>query len=495
MTDTNRRLFLQAAVALPLGAVPAMASDRAASGNGDRLQRDPLRPCYHFHPRANWMNDPNGPIFWKGCYHLFYQYNPEAPVWGAPHWGHAVSSDMVHWSHRPVALAPTPGGPDQDGVFSGTAVVTDGRVSMMYTAVHRAPLDKATIKDAKPWPLRETQCLATARDDSLDVWDKRQSPVLASPPEGMLVNGFRDPSPWRYRGGWLAVLGSGRPGLGGAILLYRSDDLLNWEFVKLFAERAEDAALDPWEVWECPEFFPLGDRHVLIFSTARKAFWQSGHFDEQSLTFHPERSGILDYGDFYAPKTQLDADGNRILWGWVPETRSDAENRAAGWAGAMSLPRRLTMDSDGRLIQSYLPALSTLRSRQRVFGPVLPERLSLASGAAEIQIDVREARADFGIEIADRDGSPAIISIAWFKDRPELLWIDGRPLAVVPGAGDWAIRVFIDGSIVELSLDGRAMWTRRFYYQGPQRAPAIRTHGAAGNHMTMRTWDISTAVA
>ena len=87
------------------------------------IAADPLRPQFHLLPQRNWMNDPNGPIFWKGKYHMFFQYNPDAAVWGDMHWAHAVSPDMVHWKHLPVALAPTPGGYDADGCFSGSAAV------------------------------------------------------------------------------------------------------------------------------------------------------------------------------------------------------------------------------------------------------------------------------------------------------------------------------------------------------------------------------------
>ena len=102
------------------------------------------------------MNDPNGLIYWKGHYHLFYQYVPNDPPWETKHWGHAVSTDLVHWLDLPVALAPTPGGPDQDGCFSGCAVNHDGVPTLIYTGVrgeHQLP------------------CLATSPDD-LITWQK-----------------------------------------------------------------------------------------------------------------------------------------------------------------------------------------------------------------------------------------------------------------------------------------------------------------------------------
>src|SRR5438270_14066279 len=101
------------------------------------LVADPHRPRYHFLPPSNWMNDPNGLIQWNGAYHLFYQYNPFAPVWGSIHWGHAVSADLVHWRDLPIALAPTPGSADEFGVFSGCAFDNDGAATILYTGVRK----------------------------------------------------------------------------------------------------------------------------------------------------------------------------------------------------------------------------------------------------------------------------------------------------------------------------------------------------------------------
>src|SRR5215813_2310009 len=98
-----------------------------------QLETDPHRPGFHYLPPKNWMNDPNGLIQWEGKFHLFYQHNPNGPVWGNIHWGHAVSPDLVHWSDLPIALAPTPGGPDEVGCFSGCAV-NNGVPTLIYTA-------------------------------------------------------------------------------------------------------------------------------------------------------------------------------------------------------------------------------------------------------------------------------------------------------------------------------------------------------------------------
>src|SRR5579859_5973971 len=149
---SSRRKFLGKLLAAPLAAaaVPRGLSafnyftDQDVAG---RLAADPLRPQFHLLPAKNWMNDPNGPIFWKGRYHMFFQYNPNAAVWGDMHWAHAWSPDMIHWKHLPVALAPTSGGPDADGCFSGTAVVHNGIPTLIYTGVAKASPEQATLRD------------------------------------------------------------------------------------------------------------------------------------------------------------------------------------------------------------------------------------------------------------------------------------------------------------------------------------------------------------
>src|SRR5579864_7414390 len=135
----TRRMFLQMSGAAAVGSLWE-SNLLAGSEPGDgvlcrKLASDPLRPQYHLIPSHNWMNDPNGPIYFGGRYHMFHQYNPQAAVWGNMNWAHASSPDMVHWQHGPIALSPTPGGPDSDGVFSGSAVLDKGRPTVIYTGV------------------------------------------------------------------------------------------------------------------------------------------------------------------------------------------------------------------------------------------------------------------------------------------------------------------------------------------------------------------------
>jgi len=479
---TDRRRFLSAT--LGSGALLALSSGARASKSDAVspavLAADPLRPQYHLLPPANWTNDPNGPIYWNGKYHMFYQYNPNGAYWGDMHWGHAVSPDMVHWRHLPVALAPTPGGPDADGCFSGTAVVQDGRVVLLYTGVRAATEDVATIKGQYPM-MRETQCLAVSTDPDLLTWEKSAAPVISSPPPDFEVNGFRDPSPWRQGDWWYTVLASGVANQGGAVLLYRSRDLRQWEYVHILSGAVRTgpdrfASYNPWDVWECPEFFALGDWHVLIFSTGGRVFWQSGKLDSDSMSFHPQQSGILDYGTFYAAKTQLDRAGNRILWGWINETRPLAEYKAAGWAGMLSLPRVLTVTNEGQLRFRVADEVNQLRSRDRKLNFSTDEAESrkqlaavrIAGCCGEVLCRIRRTEEAFALYL--RGSHPnhlPWLTMTYDPRHSSRLNVDARPLPLdLDPNEDLEIHFYVDGSVIELFLNGRIAFVKRFYYEG-----------------------------
>src|SRR5579859_124687 len=381
-------------------ALPAFA---AVPLTESQILRDPMRPTWHLMPARGWMTDPCGPIYWKGRYHMFFQYNPNVAVWGDRYWAHATSADMVHCQRQPIALAPTPGGPDADGVFSGTAAVVDGRVAVLYTGVTEVPREQSTLRDGND-KLREQQCLAVAQDDMLMHWQRQPQAVIASPPPGMQVTGFRDPCPFLIGNDWYLVLACGQRSVGGNVLLYRAVKqpgsgpvaaLSHWEYLHPLAEgkwggKQGANPVDTGEMWECPDFFELDGKHVLIHSTEGKTMWQIGTLDQTALRFQPESEGLLDHGAYYAPKSQLDAQGNRVLWAFLPETRPPAEHGAAGWACCMSLPRKLSVQS-GELVMEPIAALTSLRSGPRTGSTVkrLPTaaqeiRLTLTPGGSGI---------------------------------------------------------------------------------------------------------------
>jgi beta-fructofuranosidase len=504
----DRRKFLFSGISAGMVGLDFQSTKSQASVIAPQsdLQRDVLRPQFHLLPAANWMNDPDGPIYWNNHYHMFYQYNPDGAFWGDMHWGHAISTDMVRWKHLPLALSPTPGGPDADGCFTGTSLVHEGKVLILYTGVVAVPLDHATSKGG-PQSFRETQCLVTSTDPELKIWTKLNAPVIAEPPPGMQVNGFRDPSPWRQDDWWYMVLGAGVANRGGVVLLYKSKDLQKWEFVHVLAGRNEITEhrfdpYNPWEVWECPEFFALDGKHVLICSTGGKAYWQSGVLDLQTMQFQPDQAGILDYGAYYAPKTQLDKSGKRILWGWIQETRPLEQYKAAGWAGLMSLPRVLSLDKDGRLKTSVAAEVNTLRGREQSLNITADEEknqrqigaMRIEECCGEIQCAVHRTADPFELILC----SSAANSVPWLTlkydpHHPEQLSVEARPLPLVLDNGeDVQLHLYIDASVIEVFVNNQVAYTKRFYYTGsaPQDV-CMKWTGKTTNLVSLSVWQLS----
>jgi len=483
----NRRQFLHAGTTLAAGnlarrlhsfALAAVPAPTLAA----ELASDPRRPQFHLLPAANWMNDPNGPIWWKGHYHMFHQYNPNAAVWGDMHWAHAVSPDMLHWRHLPIALAPQPRGADAAGCFTGTAIRDGDRVVVLYTGV----ID--TAAPGAPPAFKESQCIATASDPDLISWTQEPAPVIAAPPPGLNVTGFRDPVPWRQGDTWYLAVGSGIRGHGGAVLLYRSPDLRHWEYLHMLAQGSPtgSSAGDPvasGDMWECPDFFPIGDKHVLIYSTQGKTFWQTGTLDTDAMLFRSERDGILDYGSFYAPKTQLDARGRHILWGWIPETRPQSEYSAAGWAGIMSLPRVLTLDPAGNLRIALLPEFDQLGATKRelrLTGDDSQNRrqlpgIAIRGACGEIVVSIDQASESIEVALVSvEDPAKPWLTCRYDPAQPDIALIDNQRVPTGP-AGSRApveLRFVIDGSVIECFANGCGTLTKRFYYPGPT-APTL----------------------
>lgn len=503
----SRRSFLRtlgaagAAASLPLrGKSFSLAAQTDAKDNLQaRLAADPLRPQFHLLPAHGWMNDPNGPIFWKSEHHMFFQYNPNAAVWGDMHWAHAVSPDMIHWRHLPVALAPTPGGYDQDGCFSGSAVDDHGTATLIYTGVTSVPPGEATLRDALH-NFREVQCLATSRDPHLRTWEKLREPIL-TPPSDPKLTGFRDPCLWRDERSWYMGIGSGRKEIGGQVLLYKSTDLRRWQYLHPLASGQWNGKqtvnpVDSGEMWECPDFFPLGKKHVLFYSTQGKVIWETGELDTRELVFHSERTGLLDYGPYYAPKSQLDAHGNRILWGWIPEARPESEFSAAGWAGCMSLPRVLSIGQDGGLEMRFAPATQQLRGKElslpapSISGSEWEAALRAARiPGASFELRLEVGNGPFLLKITDGN-TPLVVATCEPDESGPRCTLNDRAAPLPSSRGPFSFHIFVDGSVVEACVNNRVALTSRVY-----RVPAdtLRINFAAsylGAVSSLRVWEL-----
>lgn len=466
------------------------------------------RPLYHFVPPANWMNDPNGLLQWRGRYHLFYQYNPNGPVHGTIHWGHAVSDDLVHWRDLPIALAPTPGGPDKDGVFSGCAVVRDGVPTLVYTGI--GP---------------EVQCIAQAADPDdadLTVWHKHDAnPVIAEPPPDLQVRGFRDPFVWREDDGWYCAIGSGIKGAGGAVLLYRSQDLLRWEYLHELSrneagdgdrvgDRIGDRIGD--RMWECPNFFPLGDRHVLLVSSVPSHAVLAMTGEYRAHRFTPDSMAVLgEGGSFYAPQVMLDEHGRRLIWGWLREDRSAAAQVAAGWSGVLSLPAELSLNSDGALCARPAAELTSLRAAHRHYDDALvaPGRDGRFDALSGTQLEIeavllpgtaREAglllfESPDGAERTrlyfDRDLQQVVIDRTHTSlDTTTVRDVRSASLRLGP-ADELRLRVFLDGSVIEVFANGGLYLACRVYPTlGESRHVRPFANGGAATLRSLDAWEL-----
>ena len=218
-------------------------------------------------------------------------------------------------------------------------------------------------------------------------------------------------------------------------------------------------------MWECPDFFALDGKHVLLYSTEGKVIWEVGEYDTKELKFHPQKEGLLDLGAYYAPKSMLAPDGRRILFGWIPEKRPEAEYRAAGWAGAMALPRVLNVNSQGELEMSVVAGIDQLRS------PVAINRR--AEPVTQISGSMRGLSGEVGGSFS-ATGSPVILLISAHPDmlirlgsQGTSLFIDDQVLPMKAAPNERVkFSVYLDGSIIEGFINDRIAFTKRVYPSG-----------------------------
>jgi beta-fructofuranosidase len=444
------------------------------------------RPRSHFTAARHWINDPNGVGFHAGRWHLYYQHNPGAAHWGDMHWGHATSADLVTWRDEPIALAPTPGTGDAGGCFSGSLVVVERVPTLYYTG----------------WtPERQVQCMATATDDTLNVWRKHPAPILPEPPEGVSPQDFRDPWVFRHGDGWCMVLGASWRGERGQCLLYRSADGQVWTYHgPLFT--SPNLALG--RMWECPNLFPVGDPALGLWALT-VSVWPSlgahafiGRFDGERFT--PESDTVLDVdGGSFAHLATVAPDGRVLQWAWLNEQRAQHRTDAGGWAGAMSVPREIGLDAQRRL--TIRPAAEMAHLRTALVEPG-------ADG-------VRQGRhLDIEAEFALRDDQPVGLILAASPDggdrtrvvyRPQARQLtiersrssldaevsrqDVQGLLVLDDGEPLRLRVLLDASVLEVYANERLCLSTRLY---PTRGDSDRVSafcdGGASTVVRLQAW-------
>ncbi|MGE6300663.1 glycoside hydrolase family 32 protein [Serratia liquefaciens] len=460
-----------------------------------RAQRqDDYYPQFHLAAAAGWINDPNGLVYINGVYHAFYQHHPYDQNWGPMHWGHATSRDLAHWQHQPIALAPGESY-DKGGCFSGCAVDDNGVLTLLYTG--HVWLGKEGDDDQ----VCEVQCLATSEDGVNFV---KHGPVLL-PPEG--IQHFRDPKVWRAADRWWMVVGAKENGLGQA-RLYRSNDLRDWQFDRVLA-----GAQSPHQgyMWECPDFFPLGEKQVLLFSPqglTAQGYRNRNRFQSGYLLGHwrPDEDFSvtqsfceLDGGhDFYAPQTFTAADGRRMLFAWMDMWESLMPSKPHGWAGALTLPRELTLSCEGNVLMNPARELTALRGEQQSFDAVSVrnQRQVLTDGEQELALTLSVAASDaerYGIVIGTAarlyvDNQTHRLVLERFSEDPGLCGCRSVPL---PEADILSLRVFIDRSSLEVFVNhGEACLTSRIYPTDGQRSVTLFAEGGLAQFGAAQAWEL-----
>jgi len=486
-----------------------------------KFQQDPHRPRYHllhFEAGDIMPGDANGAIWWKGRYHLFYIFQRQQAE--PPHtvhcWGHASSVDLVHWEHHPTALDVAPNDPDR-GIFSGNAFVTlEGVPIILYHGVDAG------------------NCIAFAQDDRLIHWKKWSgNPIVPMPKPGEPDFGKYDswdPHGWLEGDTYFAIFG-GNPGTGTQPALFKGPSMTQLQFVGRFL--AQDHWSEPGEDISCPDFFPIGNRHMLLcISHLRGARYFLGRWDRENGVFTAESHGRMNWpgGAFFAPETLLDHKGRRILFAWCLDERPRAARLASGWSGVMSLPRVLSLDADGMLRIEPVEELKRLR-----FDPKTRRNLTVAADremtldevrgdSLEIEVELRpEANAECGvivrrtpdgaeqtaisynratgvlkIDVSRSTLDPSIRYRSWCLWRPQDPADAGRrvlaqeaPLALRPEE-PLRLRIFLDRSILEVFANEKQCLTQRLWPTRPDAVGvALFSRGGTTRVPALTAWEMA----
>ncbi|MDE2854009.1 MAG: glycoside hydrolase family 32 protein [Chloroflexota bacterium] len=488
------------------------------------LASDRHRPLYHFVSPESTLNDPNGLCFWRGKWHLFYQgYPPEDA--GRVHWGHAVSDDLVHWRDLPYAIYPY----REESCYSGTALVEDDRVIAIY---HGTKLGNM---------------VATSSDPLLLNWDKVGDgaviPLAKSDDDSLPYTVF-DPCIWRVDDHYFALSGGWLPNGPAnkqvrANFLFRSSDLAHWEYLHPFIEDDHYTVVN--DDGACPYFWPIGaDKHIfLMYSHMTGGQYLLGDYDKGRDKFVVTDGGLFNFGPstpsgLHAPSACPDGEGGVIV---IFNMNQGIPSR--GWNQIMTLPRRLTLDADGRLLQQPAGELASLRyDHQRVDAMTLPaneETLldGISGSAMELELEIDPADAPLvELNVLRSPNREEVTRIAFFKHRgnryrqrlsktqamnassaaiaalpqryESLISIDSSYSSTLPEALSRApetapvfleddeplqLRVFIDRSVVEVFANGKQALALRVY---PEREDSLgvslRAQGRAARLNRLDAW-------
>jgi len=448
--------------------------------------KEEYRPQFHFSPAENWMNDPNGMFFYEGEYHLFYQYYPDSTVWGPMHWGHAVSTDMVHWTHLPVALAP-----DEHGyIYSGSAVV-DWKNTSGLGKNDQPPLIAIftyhdPVKEREGKINFESQGLAYSNDKGR-TWTKYGNPVLGNPG----IRDFRDPKVIWYEaaGKWIMTLA-----VKDHVAFYSSSNLIDWKKESEFGKGVGAHG----GIWECPDLFPLEDKEtgtkkwILSVSinpggpnggSATQYF--VGDFNGNTFSTPQSQERWMDYGrDNYAGVTWSDMpkqDGRRVVLGWMSNWSYAELVPTEKWRSATTIPRELVLkNTDNGYLVTSVPIAELKKIRKEKIE--LPSQVvsgNVPLNLSEVSPMQAEMAFNFQLKRNSQFGIPEEFGLVFSNDEEEEFRIGysisekyfftdrthggkssfferfaGKSVAAYDMDDKMQIRVFADKASVEVFVDG-----------------------------------------
>lgn len=425
-----------------------------------------FRLGHHLMPPVGWLNDPNGLCWYKGKYHVFFQYAPFDVEGGLKFWGHYTSEDMIDWKYEGTALYPD-SSYDCHGVYSGSALVDDGKLHLFFTGNVKIDGDYDYINEG-----RETSTLHVESEDGIHFSNKEEVISFSEYPEEFTCH-IRDPKVWKENGKYFMVLGGRLKGDKGAVLVYESGDLKEWKLLRTITTPEVFGYM-----WECPDYFELDGEKILSVSPqglTREEFrfqniYQSGYFilkEDGSVDVKDFREWDMGF-DFYAPQTFTDVQGRRILIGWMgmPDADEEYVNKTIeeGWQHCLTVPRELKL-KDGKILQYPVKELENLRKEKTV--------LNDENSAVELRVEVNEGF-DLVLEEIALTGSSFQISMGGqmlFRYENGTAEIGfpgvtgaGRKVRKAPINELRNIRFLVDTSAAEIYLnDGETVFSTRYY--------------------------------
>ena len=422
---------------------------------------------YHIAPLQGWSNDPNGLCYFQERYHVFFQNNPLATNTKTIGWAHVSSVDLIHWTREPMALMPDQGY-DQDGCFSGSAIQVGEALYLLYTGHKNLAQNYA-----------ETQCLAVSQDGV--VFEKLDNnPIITTPPAGN-THRFRDPKVWQEQEKFYAVIGGENQENLGQVSLYQSDSITGpWEYVRQVAQ----AQVGQGTMWECPDYFTLDGKRVLLVSpkgldTSYKGGFDTTYFiSDESTCF--EGMQVLDAGtDFYAAATFFDPiNERRLVWAWFG-LPGEQEKETQHQVGALTLPRELRV-KDGHLRMQPIAELCELREQHQklVNGMVIggtTELIFQSKNLSAFTLKLSTEQASYKISYAHQQLMLEIKDV--FRNRSKTV-----SLAMIE-----EVRLFLDRGLTELFInDGQLAFTNKCELSGPIK---VETNGITDGNVYLLAAD------